>query len=102
MHPKDIICLQTALLSFYLSCYPGRMDHISRFLGVCAASLQGEDTHGAISAARRETDPVNRQDHMLTISVTRRPLDDSTIYELEKLLYISLDSLVLKVLYIEH
>ena len=35
---------------------------------------------------------------MLTIVVTRRPLDEAAIDELDKLLSVPLDSLVLKVL----
>ena len=56
MPPKDVIHMETALLNFYLCCYPGRMDHISCYLDVCAISLQEEDTHGAIVAAGLETD----------------------------------------------
>ena len=39
---------------------------------------------------------------MSTIAVTHRPLDDSAIDELEKMLSIPLDSIMLKVLDIEH
>ena len=39
---------------------------------------------------------------MSTIVVTRRPLDEAAIDELDKLLSIPLDSLVLKVLELEH
>ena len=102
MPPKEVIRLETALLNFSLRCYPGRMDHISRCLGVCAASLRGEDTHGAIAAARQETDPINGQAPMATSAGTRRPLDEAAIDELEKLLSIPLDSLALKVLELEH
>ena len=39
---------------------------------------------------------------MSTITGTRRPLDEASIGELEKLLSVSLDSLALKVLELEH
>ena len=48
-----------------------------------------------------ETDTVIRQAPM-TITGTRRPLDDTDIDELEKMLFIPLDSLVLKMLELEH
>ena len=41
MSPKEFICLDTALLNFSIRCYSGRMGHIIRCLGVCAASLRG-------------------------------------------------------------
>ena len=37
--PKECIRIDTSLLNFYLCCYPGQMDHISRCLGVCDAPL---------------------------------------------------------------
>ena len=78
------------------------MNHISRFLGICAASLRGEDTHGAIASARRDTDPIKRQAPISTIAGTRRPLDEAAIDEIEKLLSIPLYSLLLKVLELDH
>ena len=98
MPPKEVIRLDMALLRFSLHCYPGRMYHISRWLGVCAVCLRWEDTHGTIAAARRETDPINRQAPMLNITITHIPPNEATIYKLEKMLSIPLDSLVLKVL----
>ena len=53
-------------------------------------------------AAGLETDTIIRQTHMSTIKSTCRTLDEDTIEELEKLLSIPLDSLVLKVLDLEH
>ena len=96
--PKEAIRLETALLKLSLCCHPGQMDHTICFLGVCAASLRGEDTYGAIVAAGLDTYPIIRQTPMLTITGTCRPLDEATIDEFKKLLSIPLDSLVLKVL----
>eukprot|EP00566_Odontella_aurita_P002104 CAMPEP_0113543468 /NCGR_PEP_ID=MMETSP0015_2-20120614/10174_1 /TAXON_ID=2838 /ORGANISM="Odontella" /LENGTH=1074 /DNA_ID=CAMNT_0000443629 /DNA_START=285 /DNA_END=3508 /DNA_ORIENTATION=- /assembly_acc=CAM_ASM_000160 len=92
MPPKEVIRLETALLNFSLRCYPGRMDHISRCLGVCAASLRGGgDGDGSV-----EGDVEGR------VIPPRRKLDDAAVDELEKLLSIPLDSLALKVLELEH
>ena len=102
MPPKEVIRLEMALLNFSLYCYLRRMDHISCCLDVCAASLRGEDTHGAIVAAGLETNIIIRQSPMSTITGTCRPLDEAAIDELEKMLSVSLDSLVLKVLELEH
>ena len=78
------------------------MDQISLCLGVCAASLRGEDTDGSIAAARRETDPINGQAPMSTVSVTHRPLDEAAINNIEKLLSVALNSLLIKEIYLEH
>ena len=48
MPPKEVIRLETDLLNFSLRCYPIKMYHISCCLGVCSASLRGEETHSAI------------------------------------------------------
>ena len=53
MTPKEIIRLGMDLLDFSLRYYPGQMDHISHCLGVCAAFLQGEDTHGDITSEQQ-------------------------------------------------
>ena len=79
MPPKEVIRLETTILNFSLCCYPGRMDHISCCLDVCAASLRGEDTHGAIVAAGLETNIIIIQAPMSTITGTRRPLDEAAI-----------------------
>ena len=100
--PKKVICLETAVLNISLHCYPGLMYHIRFCIGVCAAPHQGEDTHSAISDERRETDPISGQAHMSTISGTRRPLDEAAIYKLGELLPIPLDSLVIKLIELEH
>ena len=77
------------------------MDHISCCLDVYAASLRGEDTHGAIVATGLETEIIIRHAPMSTITGTHRPLDEAAIDELEKLLPTPLDSVVLKVLELE-
>lgn len=101
MPPKEVILLETVLLNFYLRGYPVQMDHIRRCLGVCATPLQGEDTHAAIVAAQQETDPINGQAPMSTIEGTHKPLDETVIDKIEKLLSIPLDFFVLKELELE-
>ena len=102
MLPKEFIGLYTTLINFSLLCKPIWMYHISWCLDVCAVSLQEEDTHGDIAATRRDIDPINRQAPMWTIADTRIPLDEDAIENIEKLLSTPLDSLVLKVLDLEH
>ena len=55
-----------------------------------------------IVAAGLETDTIIIQAPMSTITGTGRPLDEAAIDELEKMLSIPLDSLVLKVLELDH
>ena len=78
------------------------MDPTSRCIGICVASLRGEDTHGDIAATRQDTDPFDRQSPMSIIAGTQITIDEGAIYELDKLPSIPLDYLVLKVLYLEH
>ena len=53
-------------------------------------------------AVQQDTDPINRQAPMLTISVTHKPLDEAAIEKFKTLLSIPFDPLVLKVLDLEH
>ena len=100
MPPKEVIHLKTSLLNFYLRCYPGWMDHISRCIGcICCIPLHSQHYCGRTT---RETDPINGKAPMWTISGTHRPLNEVAIYELQKLLYIPPYSLVLKVIELDH
>jgi len=71
----EILRLQTALMTFALKCYPGRLDYVNYCLGMCASAL---------SAA------------------TTTELDENSIVEVEELLSIPLTSLALKVLDLKH
>ena len=53
-------------------------------------------------AAVIETDTIIIQAPMLTITGTQKPLDEAAIDELDKLLSVPLDSLVLKVIELDH
>jgi len=68
---SEILRLQTALMTFALKCYPGRLDYVNYCLGMCASVL----------------------------SATQTPeLDENSIIEIEELLSIPLSSLALQVL----
>jgi vacuolar protein sorting-associated protein 35 len=67
----EILRLQTALMTFALKCYPGRLDYVNYCLGMCASVL----------SATKSTE-----------------LDENSIVEVEELLTIPLSSLALKVL----
>jgi vacuolar protein sorting-associated protein 35 len=68
---SEILRLQTALMTFALKCYPGRLDYVNYCLGMCASVL----------------------------SATKTPeLDENSIIEIEELLSIPLSSLALQVL----
>ena len=68
---SEILRLQTALMTFALKCYPGRLDYVNYCLGMCASVL----------------------------SATKTPeLDENSVIEIEELLSIPLSSLALQVL----
>ena len=71
MDLAEILRLQTALMTFALKCYPGRLDYVNHCLGMCSSVLSDTKTG---------------------------ELDDSAIVEIEELLSIPLSSLALKVL----
>ena len=87
---REAIRLESSLLDFSLKCYPGRMDHIDRCLGVCAAALRGEGCHGITAGGN------------ITAQPTPIPLDDRAIGELENLLSLPLEELSLGVLELHH
>jgi len=69
-----------------LKCYPGRMDHVNKCLGVCASGLRAVAPNIAAEAGR----PMPIQ------------LDGIAVSELEKLLSLPLESLALRVLELDH
>ncbi len=70
----EILRLQTALMTFALKCYPGRLDYVNYCLGMCANVLSAAGT---------------------------ADLDENSVIEVEELLSIPLSSLALKVLDLE-
>lgn len=83
---REIVRLESSLLDFSLKCYPGRMDHLNRCLGVCASVLRGNWNGRAGLLANGEVGPKSIQ------------LDDLAVCELEKLLSLPLESLSFRVL----
>ena len=85
---KEVIRLQTALLSFTMKCYQGNMEQITSCLGACVSALQQVSTIYD-SQGNPTTEPP-------------RPLDEPSVQELEKMLSIPLDELALGVLKLDH
>ena len=85
LNAKEVIRLESSLLDFSLKCYPGRMDHINRCLGVCASCLRGEGT--SIGAITSDANPIS--------SI---PIDEVATQELENLLSLPLQTMGLNVL----
>jgi len=83
---REVIRLESSLLDFSLKCYPGRMDHVNKCLGVCASGLRAVAPNIAAEAGR----PMPIQ------------LDGIAVSELEKLLSLPLESLALRVLELDH
>jgi vacuolar protein sorting-associated protein 35 len=86
---REVIRLQTALLTFSLKCFPESMTQVSRCLGVCINFIRQAANATAIA----------NQTPLLEDSAIQ--LDEASITELEKMLSIPLDSLALKVLELE-
>jgi Vacuolar protein sorting-associated protein 35 len=88
---KEVIRLQTALLSFSLRCFKGDMEQVNRCLQGCVAALKQANASYELQEGTMAEVPGNF-----------KPLDDASTAELEKLLSIPLDSLAIKVLQLPH
>ncbi len=85
INAKEVVRLESSLLDFSLKCYPGRMDHINRCLGVCAACLRGQGaSSGALTTESGMPTPI--------------PIDEVAIKELETLLSLPLETMGLNIL----
>ncbi|CAB9498405.1 protein sorting-associated protein 35 [Seminavis robusta] len=84
---KEVIRLQTALLSFSLRCFQGDMEQVNRCLQGCVAALKQANASYEL-----------QEGTMAEVPGSFKPLDDVSTAELEKLLSIPLDSLAMKVL----
>jgi len=88
---REVIRLESSLLDFSLKCYPGRLDHVNKCLGVCASGLRAvAPTPGTGVVAAEAGRPMPIQ------------LDGIAVTELEKLLSLPLESLALRVLELDH
>lgn len=91
---REVIRLQTALLTFTVRCYPENTDQVARCLGSCVAALRQanasyEMTEGTVIDMPQE-------------KVLVKALDEVSVAELEKLLSIPLEKLALKCLRLQH
>ncbi|KAG7373983.1 vacuolar sorting-associated protein 26 [Nitzschia inconspicua] len=89
LNPKEVIRLQTALLSFSMKCYKGNMEQIVTCLKNSVVTLQAIRNNAALMQ------DSNMQQQMAPPKLT---LDEVSTKELEKLLSIPLDELALGVL----
>ena len=88
---KEVVRLQTALLSFSLRCFKGDMDQVNRCLQGCVVGIKQANAS------------YEMQEGMMGDgSGGMKPLDEVATVELEKLLSIPLDSLALKVLQLDN
>ena len=89
LNAKEVIRLQTALLSFSLRCFEGDMEQVNRCLQGCVAALKQANASFEF-----------QEGTMAQVPGSMKPLDDAATAELEKMLSIPLDSLALKVLHL--
>lgn len=87
---REVIRLQTALLTFSLKCFPGNMEQVSRCLGICVDFIRQAANASAVA---------NQTPLLEDFAIH---LDEVSVTELEKMLSIPLDSLALKVLELEY
>jgi len=87
LNAKEVVRLQTALLSFSLRCFKGNMEQVNRCLAGCVSALKQANASFEFNEGT-----------MAEVPGSMRPLEDAATAELEKLLSIPLDSLALKVL----
>jgi vacuolar protein sorting-associated protein 35 len=92
LNPKEVIRLQTALLSFSMKCYQGNMDQVTLCLKNCVVALQQARNNAAFMQ-----DPNMQQQ-----AAPPTALDEVSTQELEKLLGIPLDELALGVLSLDY
>lgn len=91
---REVIRLQTALLTFSVRCYPGHTEQVARCLGSCVAALRQANASYEMTEGTVIDMP---QDKIMV-----KALDEVSVAELEKLLSIPLEKLALKCLRLEH
>lgn len=96
LNPKEVIRLQTALLSFSMKCYQGNMDQVVLCLKNCVAALQSIRNNATLMQ-----DP-NIQQQQQAPAPSSLVFDEMATKELEKLLSIPLEELALGVLRLEY
>ena len=96
LQAKEVIRLQTALLSFTMKCYQGNLNQVVLCLYHCVVALQ------QASANQAWMNDQQQQQHTQPQQQKIQQLDEVSTKELEKLLSIPLDELGLGVLTLEH
>eukprot|EP00934_Nitzschia_sp_Nitz4_P001769 Nitzschia sp. Nitz4//scaffold89_size161592//113938//118236//NITZ4_002391-RA/size161592-snap-gene-0.178-mRNA-1//-1//CDS//3329559655//1769//frame0 len=96
LQAKEVIRLQTALLSFSMKCYKGNLEQVSLCLDNCVVALQQARANQALMLESRNQHLDPNQPRVLP------QLDAVAAQELEKLLSIPLDELALGVLTLDH
>lgn len=96
LQAKEVIRLQTALLSFSMKCYQGNLEQITLCLDNCVVALQQARANQALMQESQGDNFDNNAPRILP------QLDQVATQELEKLLSIPLDELGLGVLSLDH
>jgi hypothetical protein len=103
LNAKEVIRLQTALLSFSMKCYQGNLDQVTLCLKNCVMALQqARDNVALMHEANSNWPPqYQQQQHQGPIPLAQA-LDLASTDELEKLLSIPLEELALGVLRLDY
>mmetsp|Transcript_118293 Transcript_118293/g.341957 ORF Transcript_118293/g.341957 Transcript_118293/m.341957 type:complete len:1440 (+) Transcript_118293:219-4538(+) len=96
LQAREVIRLQTALLSFSMKCYRGNLEQITLCLDNCVVGLQQARANQALMQESRMPMMDPNSPRVLP------QLDEVATMELEKLLSIPLDELALGVLKLDH
>ncbi len=91
---REVIRLQTALLTFSVRCYPENTEQVARCLGSCVAALRQANASYEMTEGTVIDMPHDK--------ILVKALDEVSVAELEKLLSIPLEKLALKCLRLEH
>jgi hypothetical protein len=90
LQAKEVIRLQTSLLSFTMKCYQGNLEHVTLCLNHCVLALQQVGANQALMMEGQPNPPPKTH------------LDEIATKELETLLSIPLDELAFGVLTLDH
>ena len=96
LQAKEVIRLQTALMSFTMKCYKGNLEQMTLCLNHCVVALQQASANQAL------INDSNMAQQQTPQGARRAPLDDVATKELEKLLSLPLEELALGVLKMDY
>jgi vacuolar protein sorting-associated protein 35 len=101
LNPKEVIRLQTALLSFSMKCYKGNLDQVVLCLKNCVVALQSIRNHAALLQDPAMMMQQQQQQHQQQQAPPVLRLDEAATSDLEKLFSIPLDEPALGVLILD-